>query len=65
MTDGGAIQLETGFDYSTIRALMRMGHKVEFANGPYGGYQAIGWDEKNKVYIGASEGSKDGQAAGY
>ena len=47
------------------RALMRMGHKVEFANGIYGGYQAIGWDEKNKVYIGASEGRKDGQAAGY
>lgn len=65
MTDGGAIQLETGFDYSTIRELMRMGHKVEFANGPYGGYQAIRWDEKNKVYIGASEGRKDGQAAGY
>ncbi len=65
MTDGGAIQLETGFDYSTIRALMRMGHKVEFANGVYGGYQAIRWDEANKVYIGASEGRKDGQAAGY
>ena len=65
MTDGGAIQLETGFDYASIRALMRLGHKVEFANGPYGGYQAIGWDEKNKVYIGASEGRKDGQAAGY
>ncbi|HPN78825.1 gamma-glutamyltransferase [Dokdonella sp.] len=65
MTDGGAIQLETGFDYATVRALMRMGHKVEFANGIYGGYQAIGWDEKNKVYIGASEGRKDGQAAGY
>ena len=65
MTDGGAIQLESGFDYSTVRALMRMGHKVEFADGVYGGYQAIGWDEKNKVYIGASEGRKDGQAAGY
>ncbi len=65
MTDGGAIQLETGFDYASIRALMRMGHKVEFANGTYGGYQAIGRDEKNKVYIGASEGRKDGQAAGY
>ena len=65
MTDGGAIQLETGFDYASIRALMRLGHKVEFANGPYGGYQAIGWDETNKVYIGASEGRKDGQAAGY
>ena len=65
MTDGGAIQLETGFDYASIRALMRLGHKVEFANGPYGGYLAIGWDEKNKVYIGACEGRKDGQAAGY
>ncbi len=65
MADGGAIQLETGFDYATIRSLMGMGHKVEFANGPYGGYQAIRWDEKNKVYIGASEGRKDGQAAGY
>ncbi|MEO7012736.1 MAG: gamma-glutamyltransferase [Dokdonella sp.] len=65
MTDGGAIQLESGFDYSTVRALMRMGHKVEFADGVYGGYQAIRWDEKNKVYIGASEGRKDGQAAGY
>ena len=65
MTDGGAILLETGFDYSAIRELMRMGHKVEFANGVYGGYQAIRRDETNKVYIGASEGRKDGQAAGY
>ena len=36
-----------------------------YANGPYGGYQAIEWDAKNRVYIGASEGRKDGQAAGY
>jgi gamma-glutamyltranspeptidase/glutathione hydrolase len=65
MTDGGAIQLETGFDYAIVRALMRRGHKVEFANGPYGGYQAIRHDEVNNVYIGASESRKDGQAAGY
>lgn len=65
MTDGGAIQLETGFDYATIQALMRKGHRVEFADGIYGGYQAIRWDDVNKVYIGASEGRKDGQAAGY
>ena len=31
----------------------------------YGGYQAIGWDAANKAYVGASEGRKDGQAAGY
>jgi gamma-glutamyltranspeptidase/glutathione hydrolase len=44
---------------------MRKGHSVRFANGPYGGYQAIGRDAKNGTYIGASEGRKDGQAAGY
>jgi gamma-glutamyltranspeptidase/glutathione hydrolase len=65
MADGGEVQLETGYPYETIRALMHHGHKVVFADGPYGGYQAIEWDAKNKVYIGASEGRKDGQAAGY
>ena len=65
MADGGEVQLETGYPYETIRALMHHGHKVTFADGPYGGYQAIEWDAKNKVYIGASEGRKDGQAAGY
>ena len=44
---------------------MRKGHKIGYALGPYGGYQAIMWDEKNKVYYGASESRKDGQAAGY
>jgi gamma-glutamyltranspeptidase/glutathione hydrolase len=64
MTDGGILNLETGFSYETIRALMRKGHKIQFANGPYGGYQAIMRDE-NGVYWGASESRKDGQAAGY
>ena len=64
MSDGGEVDLETGFPYETVRALMRKGHLVRFADGPYGGYQAImvnpagGW-------IGASESRKDGQAAGY
>ncbi len=65
MTDGGEVSLETGFSYETIRALMRKGHKIGFADGPYGGYQAIMWDTDNKVYFGASESRKDGQAAGY
>jgi gamma-glutamyltranspeptidase / glutathione hydrolase len=65
MQNGGEINLETGFAYETIRGLMRLGHKVTFADGPYGGYQAIEFDAKNRVYIGASEGRKDGQAAGY
>ncbi len=63
MQNGGILNLESGFSYSTIRALMRMGHKVQFANGPYGGYQAI--QIKDGVYWGASESRKDGQAAGY
>lgn len=65
MTDGGVLQLESGFPYETIRALMNAGHHVEFANGPYGGYQAIARDHAQGVYIGASESRKDGQAAGY
>lgn len=59
------ITLESGFDYNVIRKLMGMGHSVSFARGSYGGYQAIMWDAKNKVYYGASESRKDGQAAGY
>ncbi len=64
MNDGGILNLETGFSYSTIRALMRKGHKIQFANGPYGGYQAI-MRAENGVYWGASESRKDGHAAGY
>ncbi len=64
MADGGILNLETGFPYATIRQLMRMGHKVQFANGPYGGYQAI-LRADNGVYWGATESRKDGHAAGY
>ncbi|HPE75760.1 MAG TPA: gamma-glutamyltransferase [Draconibacterium sp.] len=65
MTDGGVVSLESGFSYDTIRELMSKGHKISFEKGPYGGYQAIMFDSKNKVYYGASESRKDGQAAGY
>src|SRR5688572_1515398 len=65
MASGGEVHLETGFPYATIRALMRKGHKVTYADGPYGGYQAILRDHANGVYVGASESRKDGQAAGY
>ena len=61
----GWVNMESGFDYATIRELMKKGHKIRFSLGGYGGYQAIKWDKKNKVYIGASESRKDGQAAGY
>ncbi|MDR7100161.1 gamma-glutamyltranspeptidase/glutathione hydrolase [Lysobacter niabensis] len=64
MSDGGEVDLESGFSYETVRALMRKGHSVRFADGPYGGYQAI-MVNPNGGYIGASESRKDGQAAGY
>jgi len=65
MTDGGTVNLENGFDAEVIRELDKMRHHVKFTIGGYGGYQAIMWDDKNKVYIGASESRKDGHAAGY
>ena len=65
MDDGGIVNLETGFDYEVIRDLLRRGHKIQFAHGPYGGYQAIMRDPESGVYYGASESRKDGQAAGY
>jgi gamma-glutamyltranspeptidase/glutathione hydrolase len=65
MTNGGVVNLESGFSFETINALMARGHKIQFSKGGYGGYQAIMWDAKNKTYYGASESRKDGQAAGY
>jgi gamma-glutamyltranspeptidase/glutathione hydrolase len=65
MTAGGILYLENGFRWEEIQKLLSMGHNVQWNLGGYGGYQAIMWDEKNKVWYGASESRKDGQAAGY
>ena len=65
MTDGGTTYLESGFDYPTILNLLGKGHQIQFSKGGYGGYQAIQWNQKNQVFLGASESRKDGQAAGY
>ncbi len=46
-------------------ALVRRGRRLQRAVGSFGGYQAINWDAKNKVNVGASESRKDGQVAGY
>lgn len=65
LTSGGVLALESEVDYQTIRSLMKKGHKIQFDLGGYGGYQAIMYDAKEKVYYGASESRKDGQAVGY
>ncbi|WP_299674708.1 gamma-glutamyltransferase [uncultured Tenacibaculum sp.] len=64
-TNTGTVRTESGIPYTTIRGLMDRGHSIGTARGIYGGYQAILWDDINKVYHGASESRKDGQAAGY
>jgi gamma-glutamyltranspeptidase/glutathione hydrolase len=65
MTEGGTVHLEAGFPAETITALKELGHNVSTDPAFFGGYQAIMWDEAEKVYYGASESRKDGQAAGY
>ena len=49
------------------RELREKGHDIRFDLGGYGGYQAIQVQDHDgvRVYAGASESRKDGQAAGY
>ena len=61
----GTVYLESGFPYEVIRELMDKGHEIGYRRGIYGGYQAIMWDARKQVYLGASESRKDGMAAGY
>lgn len=65
LVDAGQLVIESDIPYQTVRGLIQRGHKVGFDMGGYGGYQAIMWDDKEKVYYGASESRKDGQAVGY
>ncbi len=65
MTDGGTLQLEQGFAPETYRELMKMGHRISLDVNAYGGYQGIRYDAAQRVYYGASESRKDGQAAGW
>ena len=67
METGGYVNLESGIPMETQRELWKRGHNVRFDVGGYGGYQAIKveWHDGQRVYVGASESRKDGQAAGY
>ena len=64
---GGYVNLESGVPYEAVRELKLKGHDIRFDLGGYGGYQAIKVEvhDGQRVYVGASEGRKDGQAAGY
>ena len=63
MLDGGSLSLEKGFGLKIEKELEKLGHKIKYKKGIFGGYQAIML--KEDVYYGASESRKDGQAAGY
>ncbi len=65
MSNGGELRLESGVPMEVQRSLTQMGHRLRFASGGYGGYQAIVYDAENDVYRAASESRKDGMAAGY
>jgi len=65
MEDGGCLSVEHGIGPSVREELEKRGHKLQYSKGDFGGYQAIMWDSVNKVYFGASEMRKDGQAAGF
>jgi len=64
---GGYVEVESGVPYQTVRELRKKGHDMRFDVGGYGGYQAIKVEmhDGQRVYVGASESRKDGQAAGY
>ena len=67
MASGGYVEVESGIPYETVRDLKKRGHDVRFDVGGYGGYQAIKVEMRDgqRIYVGASESRKDGQAAGY
>ncbi len=67
MKEGGYVNLESGIPWEVVSELKRKGHDVRYDLGGYGGYQAIKVEmhDGQRVYVGASEGRKDGQAAGY
>ncbi len=64
MTDGGKLALESGISNGVRQELEKRNHRMAPTDF-FGGYQAIQWDPVNRVYRGASEMRKDGQAAGY
>ena len=64
MLDGGHLALESGIPQEVRDELERRGHHL-IPKDFFGGYQAILSDTTNKVYHGASEMRKDGQAVGY
>ena len=59
------VACESGIDAAVLQALADMGHRLVWAPGAHGGYQAIMVDPASGAYVGGSDPRKDGQAIGY
>ena len=66
MLDGGVVHLESGLaEWEVVRELLRRGHRVEWNDGEFGGYQAVARDPVHGTWLAASESRKDGLALAY
>jgi gamma-glutamyltranspeptidase/glutathione hydrolase len=66
MLDGGVVHLESGLaDWEVVRELLRRGHRIEWNDGEFGGYQAVARDLVHGTWLAASESRKDGLALAY
>ncbi len=63
--DGGVAYLEPGIPEAIAEGLRQKGHRVEYREGGYGGYQGIWIDPETNMLHGGSEPRKDGCAIGY
>nr|WP_167085542.1 gamma-glutamyltransferase [Rhizomicrobium palustre] len=61
----GTVEMESGFTAAAKDELAKRGYKIAPGTGAFGGYEAIIFDPKQKVYWGATEMRKDGRAMGY
>jgi gamma-glutamyltranspeptidase/glutathione hydrolase len=63
--EGESTVVERGIPAAAVEGLTARGHQVTVRERPWGGAQAIAIDWQRGVLIGASDGRKDGCAAGY
>jgi gamma-glutamyltranspeptidase/glutathione hydrolase len=61
----GTVEIETGISAEVAQELIQRGHRLALGGAAFGGHQAVLYDRENRVYWGASEMRKDGEAIGY
>jgi gamma-glutamyltranspeptidase/glutathione hydrolase len=61
----GRVDVEAGIDETVRQGLTERGHELADVTGPLGGGQAILFDRRHGILVGASDFRKDGLALGY